>query len=103
TAISLTTVGYGEIIELGKVPGARAFTMAILAMGLGTAVYFSAALTTFLVEGQFEHIRARKKMKKLLDGLSDHVIVCGVGAAGTRAVEELQTTRTAVVAVDESE
>lgn len=103
TAISLTTVGYGEILELGRVPGARAFTMLILGLGLGIAVYFSAALTTFLVEGEFEHIRARRKMNKILEGLSDHVIVCGVGAAGTRAVEELMATRTKVVAVDDAE
>jgi len=102
TAITLTTVGYGEIIEVGKVPGGRPFTMVILGLGLGIAVYFSAALTTFLVEGEFDHIRTRRKMKKLLDGLTDHVIVCGVGAAGTRVIEELSATRTALCAVDEN-
>lgn len=100
TVISLTTVGYGEVIDLTKVTGGRLFTMGILAMGLGIAVYFSASLTTFLVEGEFEHIRARRKMKKLLDGLKGHVIVCGVGAAGARAVDELVSTRTPLVMID---
>jgi len=100
TAITLTTVGYGEVIDVGSAPFGREFTMMILALGLGTTVYVTSALTTFLVEGQLEHIRSRRKMKKLLEGLTDHVIVCGIGAAGARAVEEFKTTRTPVCAID---
>ena len=37
TVITLTTVGFGEILDLANVPGARPLTMFILLSGLGLA------------------------------------------------------------------
>ena len=100
TIVTVTTVGYQEILPVATVTGGRLFTSVLIFAGLGTALYAASALTTFLVEGEFQHLRTRRKMKKLIDGLSEHIIVCGVGAHGAAVVEELVATRWPVVAVD---
>jgi voltage-gated potassium channel len=100
TVVTLTTVGYAEILPVATVPGGRLFTALVIFAGLASAVYFTSALTTFLIEGEFQHLRTRRRMKKLIDALQDHIIVCGVGAHGSAVVEELLATRWPLVAID---
>jgi voltage-gated potassium channel len=101
TVISLTTVGYGEVLnDLHKVAYARLFTSLLLVAGAGIALYFVSMLTTFLVEGEFLQNRRRKKMKKQISELADHIIVCGVGGTGRHVLEELVATKWPFVAID---
>jgi voltage-gated potassium channel len=101
TVISLTTVGYGEILaDLDKMAYARLFTAFLLVGGAGIAVYFLSVLTTYLVEGEFLERRRSKKMRKIVDNLSGHIIVCGGGGTGRHVVEELMATRWSFVLVD---
>jgi voltage-gated potassium channel len=103
TVITITTVGFAELPLLDRVPGGHLFTSLILLAGLGVALYFVSALTTYFVEGEFFKLRARKKMQKAIEKLTDHIIVCGVGTTGVHVVEELITTGWPVVALDISE
>lgn len=101
TIISLTTVGYSEVLrDLHHVPYARLFTALLLVMGAGIAVYFVSVLTTFLVEGEFLQIQRTKKMLKRISKMKDHIIVCGVGGTGRHIVDELVSTRWSFVAID---
>jgi len=101
TVISLTTVGYGEIlVDLHSVPYARLFTSILLVSGAGIALYFVSVLTTFLVEGEFLQLRRRRKMKQQIEHLHDHIIVCGVGGTGKHVVDELVATQWSFVAID---
>jgi len=100
TVITITTVGFGELPHLGRVPGGRAFTVGVLLAGLGVAAYFVSALTTFFIEGEFTKARTRRRMTKALDQIHDHIIVCGVGTTGVHVVEELVWTKWPLVAID---
>lgn len=54
TVISLTTVGYGEVLsDIHQIPHARLFTALLLIMGSVIALYSISVLTTFLVEESF--------------------------------------------------
>ena len=100
TVITITTVGFGELPHLGRVPGGRAFTVGVLLAGLGIAAYFVSALTTFFIEGEFTKARTRRRMTKALDQIHDHIIVCGVGTTGVHVVEALVWTKWPLVAID---
>src|SRR5947209_6092553 len=100
TVITITTVGFGELPHLARVPGGRAFTVAVLLAGLGVAAYFVSALTTYFIEGEFTKARTRRRMTKALDQIHDHIIVCGVGTTGVHVVEELVWTKYPLVAID---
>jgi voltage-gated potassium channel len=101
TVISLTTTGYGEVLsDFHKTPYARFFTGCLLVGGAGVVVYFVSALTTFLVEGEFLQSRRRRKMQKLIKGMTGHIIVCGAGGTGRHVVAELVATHWDFVVID---
>lgn len=100
TVITLTTVGYGEIVDLSNNPGGRIFTMVLLVTGAGTFVYFFSAATAFVVEGHLEKIFWRRRMLKSIAALSGHYIVCGAGFTGRRVVEELSLTEREFVVIE---
>jgi len=99
TVITLTTVGYGEIVPLDDHPGGRVFTMVLLLFGMGILVYFASAVTAFLVEGQLGQVFWRRRMRKAIAALKDHFVVCGAGAVAGHVLDELHRVRRPVVAV----
>jgi len=101
TVISLTTVGYGEVLRgLHQIPHARLFTAILLICGAGIAVYLASVLTTFLVEGEFLQVRRVKRMFKKIEKMRGHIIVCGVGGTGSHIVNELVSTAWPFVAIE---
>ena len=104
TVITLTTVGYGETLEgMDQVPHARAFTILQLIFGTGVLVYFASTITAFIVEGDLKNILKAKRLKKRIQRMKDHIILCGVGNTGQHILRELIATRTSVVAIDVDE
>ena len=99
TVITLTTVGYSEIIPLDHHPWGRVFTMFLLIAGMGTLLYFLSAITAFLVEGNLEHVFWRRRMKKSIDALTGHLIVCGDRIVAAHVIDELRRVQRPVVAV----
>lgn len=103
TAITLTTVGYGEVVDLSDNPAGRVFTIALLATGVGTFVYFFSNLTAFLVEGSLDEMFRERTMRKLIDSQTDHYIVCGGGHTGQHILEELLVTERPLVVIERDE
>lgn len=100
TVITLTTVGYTEVIDLSDNPGGRLFTAALLLGGVGSLLYFFSALTAFVVEGHMQQLLWRRKMSNAVGRLSGHIIVCGGGYTGQYIAEELLATERPFVLVD---
>jgi voltage-gated potassium channel len=96
TVFTISTVGFGEIRELGD--RGRLFTIALIIVGVGVALYTLAGLVEELVEHQLGRF-GRWRMERRIEGLSDHVVVCGFGRVGQHVVELLHP-RTATVVVD---
>jgi voltage-gated potassium channel len=99
TVITLTTVGYGEIIPLDAHPWGRVFTMVLLLSGMGVLVYFASAVTAFLVEGQLGQVFWRKRMRQAIAALREHYIVCGAGTVAGHVLEELVRVQRPVMAI----
>lgn len=95
--ITLTTVGYGEIVVPN--PGVRVFTIVLIVSGLGVAAVFATTAAGLLIEGYVGHIFWKRRMERQASRLEDHYIVCGCGEAALHAVEELQAVRRGVVVV----
>ena len=100
TVISITSVGYGEIIEItGNVP-AEIFTMVLITFGMGIILYGLGTLTAVLIEGELSGILRKKKMEKEIGKLKNHIIVCGGGQTGLPVVMELVKNNESVVMIE---
>ena len=102
TVITLSTVGYGEVISAEE-PLFRLFTIFVILFGMGTTVFFTSTVTAFIVEGNLQSMVWRRKMEKRLAKMKDHVIVCGTGETGGHIIQELMKTHTPTVAIDTNE
>ena len=100
TFITITTIGYGEIIDMTGKPGARVFTIIIAVSGISIATYMLSNLTAFMVEGELSKAFRRRKMEKMIGKMRDHYIVCGLDGVGFYIVSELVETSRLHVVVD---
>jgi voltage-gated potassium channel len=100
TVITLSTVGFGELSNMGQVPGARALTIALIVSGVGALAYVQGNLTALLVEGVLGQAWRRNRMKKAVSSLQGHMVVAGVGSTGRHVIEEFVATQTPFVAID---
>ncbi len=103
TVITLTTVGYSEVLDIGHNPSAKVFTMVLILMGMGSILFFISSLTAFIVEGQLRDILFRRRMLKRLGKMENHIIICGMGETGLHVAEELKATHKPFVMIDLNE
>ncbi|MGD9123171.1 MAG: potassium channel protein, partial [Desulfobacterales bacterium] len=104
TVVSLTTVGYGEVIEVTGNDTAQIFTMLLITFGMGVILYGISSLTALFLEGELSGFLRKKRMAKHIDKLNDHYIVCGGGETGSGVITELcQNNETAVLIETDAE
>ena len=100
TVVTLTSVGYQEIVPTHDNPPLRIFNIFVLIFGLGIMLYVFSIATAFVVEGDLSRLFWKNKMLKRIKELRNHTIICGAGTTGLRVVEELQKTRRDMVVID---
>ena len=88
TIISLTTVGYGDIVPV--TPGARFFNSVFLTP-VRVFVWITFLGTTYEIFVQ--RFREGRLMAQLKEKLKNHTIVCGFGVKGQAIVDELLAHR----------
>ncbi len=103
TVISLTTVGYGEVIEVAGNVTAELFTMVLITFGMGIILYGISTLTAIIIEGELSGILRKKRMEKKIQKLKDHYIVCGGGQTGRPVLAEMIVNGEPVVLIEQSE
>jgi voltage-gated potassium channel len=89
TVTTVTTVGFGEVRPLSD--GARVFTMILILLGVGAALYTLSALIETLVGGELEGTFGRRRMQRQIGRMKGHVILCGWGRVGRTISRELAT------------
>src|SRR3990167_1281965 len=92
TVITLSTVGFEEVVDISHNPPAKVFTILLILFGMGTLMFVISSITAFIVEGELTNIIGRRRMDKEIMELKDHFIVCGAGETGFHVLEELVKT-----------
>ncbi len=100
TAITLSTVGFNEVIDVSTVAGGRIFTMFLVITGVSAVLYFASNVMAFLVEGELRELLGSRRMDKKTQKLRRHYIVCGVGRTGCHTVANLVGAGHRVAMVD---
>jgi voltage-gated potassium channel len=96
--VTLFTVGFKEVRPL--TPAGEVFTMAIIIVGVGTAIYAGGKAVELIVEGELAGYQKRKRMTKKISELKDHYIICGFGRVGHQVAETFETSGIPYVVID---
>ncbi len=81
TIITIATVGYGEVKPLS--PQGKIFTIFFIILGLSTAAILASELARQFIEKNFRAIYGAGKMRKKINKLQNHFIICGFGDIGS--------------------
>ena len=98
TVTTISTVGFREVNEFG--PAEKIFTIALVIVGVGTALYTLTTVLEALLEGRLRDLYGRRRMERNIEKFTDHVIVCGCGRAGKALASLVSGSGTTVVMVD---
>ena len=100
TFITITTIGFEEVVDLSGNVGGRIFTIFIAISGIGVMAYIITNITALIVEGEVTESFRRRRMEKIAGKYRGHYIVCGVGSVGCYIANELHATKRPHVVVD---
>ena len=99
TVTTITTVGFREVHPLSTV--GELFTIALILVGVGTALYTFGILLEALIEGHLRQQLRRRQMDRQIRQMTGHFIICGGGRVGRAAVLYLDALGKQVVVVDQ--
>lgn len=101
--VTISTVGYTEIVDTQGNAALRIFNIFYILFGIGIMLYVISATTAFIVEGELNNFFQRRKMLKQVQGMHDHLIICGAGETGSYLVREFLKTGKVFVVIDHDE
>jgi len=88
TMITVTTVGFLEVHPLSD--AGRIFTTILLVTNIGIFFYGATTIVGLVIEGEFRNFYKNYNVKKKIEELKNHVIVCGYGRNGRQVCLELK-------------
>jgi voltage-gated potassium channel len=97
------TVVTASLTGLDSTPhgvGAQLLTITLVLLGVSIFGYLAAQVIDSIARGLIGGAWRENRRRKMLEGLSDHIIVCGYGRVGRRAADELRLTGVPYVVVD---
>ncbi len=99
TVVTITTVGSAVPHPLLSTVG-KVFTIALLLVGVGTALYTFSVVLELLIEGHMRNLVRRRRMDRAIARMSGHIVVCGWGRVGREVSRFLANAGRHVVVVD---
>ncbi len=86
--ITITTIGYGERFPLGT--GGEVFTLFLIISGVGIVGYTLVSGVEFMIENSVGGMMERRKMRKEIESMIGHYILCGYGRVGQHIADDLK-------------
>jgi len=98
TLLTLTTVGFATGGHLST--GVLVFTAGLALLGVGLFVVILGLAATAIVEGRVSLFSRSRRMRRRIDELRGHFIVCAYGRVGRAIARELEAEGVPFVVVD---
>ncbi len=98
SVITLATVGFMEVQPLGD--RGRIFTIVLILLGVITIGYIVNRFTDAIIQGYFQEGLRQQRLRRLMESLSDHYILCGFGRMGQQIAAEFQAEGVNFVVAD---
>ena len=100
TVITITTVGFGEVQPLDDT--SKIFTIFLILNSVVIVGYALTIITEFILSRNNIEELKQKKMQKKIDGLNNHIIICGYGRNGKQAATKLLAHKQPFVIVEKN-
>ncbi len=101
TIITVATVGYGDMVP--HHPGGKILTVVLVLVGVSFVMYMFSKIVEAMVEGGLREILGKRQMKKQLDHLENHYIICGHGRIGSVICQTLRENNKQFVVIEKNE
>lgn len=98
TIITVTTVGFSEVRPMeaeGKI-----FTIILILTSVVIVGFAISVITEYILSRNSLELLKRKKVKDIIENLTNHVIICGYGRNGMQAAERLTAYKKPFVIIE---
>jgi voltage-gated potassium channel len=103
TAITLSTVGYGDILGVEQSEVAELYTIFLIFIGMGAVLYAVSSVTAFIIEGDLKNLLVEHSKIRRLKKMKNHYIICGAGQTGFQVIKELHFANELIVVLEKEE
>lgn len=100
TIITVTTVGFSEVRPLDA--NAKIFTVFLIVTSVFIFGFAISVVTEYILARNSIEALKKKKVKKQIESLSNHVVVCGFGRNGMQAAEKLMAYKKPFVVIEKN-
>ncbi len=100
TVITITTVGYGEVMPLS--PSEKVFVSLLIISSIFIVGYAISVITEYILSNNIGNLR-EKKVEKKLESIHNHIIVCGYGRNGKQAAQKLLAYNRPFIIIEKDE
>lgn len=80
--------------------GAQLFTIVLLIGGVAIFLYLAGAIVDLIAHGALSEAYSERRMRRTIEDLRGHAIICGFGRVGRRVAAEFEATGAPFVVVD---
>ena len=80
--------------------GAQLFTIVLLIGGVAIFLYLAGAIVDLIAHGALSEAYSERKMRRTIDDLRGHAIICGFGRVGRSVAAEFQAAGASFVVID---
>ena len=101
--ITISTIGFKEVINMDHHPIGRLFTVFLAFSGFGVLTYFVSNLVALFIEGDIRKTFIRNRMLTSIGKMEGHFIICGCGRVGRNIASELHETGRSFLIADANE
>jgi len=98
TVITISTVGYREVADMNTL--AKWFSIGFILVSVGMVGFLLSTVFRFLSEGNINEAWRKNKMKKEIEKLNNHIIVCGAGETGLHVIKQLKRREVDFVVIE---
>lgn len=98
TTITVTTIGFKEVLPLSR--AGQVFTIVMAFLGVGVILLVATELGRAVVEGDLRRLIGLRRDAGMIRKLHDHIVVAGSGRMGRAVVEVLSERRVPFVVVE---
>ncbi|HEX6031565.1 MAG TPA: potassium channel protein [Tepidiformaceae bacterium] len=100
TVTTLSTVGFRELRPFDTAD--KLFTVALIFLGVGTALYTLTLVVQEALEGDFRSRFYARRMTMEIEKIENHYVLCGFGRVGTEIARELSERGVPFVVIDQT-